>query len=724
MKVSTFRLLLYILLFLLPIQVIAEDRLFKADENQPVYIEADKIEGYYQQEIEATGSVRLRRGDQVLSADRIKYYQNTEDTEVEGNVLLDRPDDILQGTYLQMNLQTGIGELNDPYYFIKDGSGRGSGDLLFLEGEDQYRLKQGHYTTCPVGNDDWYILADDLEIDNEKEVGTARHVSVRFKDVPILYLPWINFSFSGQRKTGLLAPIVGNTARSGVEVSVPFYWNIAPNYDATIAPRLMSRRGLMLNNEFRYMGQTLGGQLLLDLLPDDLVTDTTRYALQLNHAQWLGSGWFGMVHYNRVSDDDYFRDLSNNIAFTSRTNLLQQATATYQGGLGRDGVIIFNAMLQQFQTIQDPRARIISPFKRLPQFSLNAIKRDIYGLDLDFAGSWTHFSHPTLPHGLRMALFPSISLPLNTSYGYIRPRIGLHHTRYNLNTPAHHLTEDKHPTRTLPIFSLDSGVVFERDTTLWNENFIQTIEPRLFYAYIPFRDQDRLPNFDSAEMDFSFAQIFMERRFSGEDRINDANEVTLAMTSRLIHSATGNERLRFSVGQKIRFQDRRQVPDTPQITSTGSDFIAELFGSITPHITTDTSVQLNQNNFLTEKIRAGISYHPAPGKVLNAGYRFTRGVFEQVDVSTQWPFMKNWQGFASINYSLRDDRLLAGLLGLEYNACCWSLRLVANRFTTATQRTSTNIFVQLELNNLMKIGTNPIRVLQEGIPGYTRTDWQ
>jgi len=231
-----------------------------------------------------------------------------------------------------------------------------------------------------------------------------------------------------------------------------------------------------------------------------------------------------------------------------------------------------------------------------------------------------------------------------------------------------------------------------------------------------------LPNFDSAEMDFSYPQLFLERRFSGEDRINDANEITLAVSSRLIHSATGNERLRFSAGQRIRFSDRRVILTSPQVTRAGSDFIAELSGGITQNIKTDTGIQLNQNNFLIEKIRTGISYRPAPGKVINAGYRFTRDVLEQVDLSTQWPFLKKWQGFAAINYSLKDDKLLAGLLGLEYNACCWSLRFVTSHFTTATQRTSTNIFVQLELNDLMRIGTNPVRVLQQTIPGYMRTD--
>lgn len=637
--IKLYLILLIYLLLLLPRWVQAE-LLSESDNSQPIHIEADRIDGHYQQEIEATGSVRIRRGDQTLSADRVKYYQETEDVEVEGNALLERPDDTLWGTFLQMNLQTDIGELHDPRYRLKDGSGRGSGSLLLLEGENQYRIKKARYTTCPEGNHDWYILADDLEIDNEKKVGTVRHASIRFKDVPILYLPWMNFSFSKERKTGFLSPIMGNTSKSGVEVSVPFYWNLAPNYDATITPRLMSRRGLMLNNEFRYIGQALNGRMQFDFLPNDLETKTTRYGLQLNHFQSLGAGWFGMVNYNRASDHNYFRDLGNNILFTSQTNLLQQALASYYGGLGRNGMVTFSTLVQQFQTIQDPRAPIISPYKILPRFTLNAAKSNVYGFDFDFASSFTHFSHPTLPHGLRLTAFPSVSLPLENSFGFIRPRIGLHYTKYDLNMPASPGANDKHLDRSVPIFSLDSGVVLERDTALGGENFIQTLEPRVFYTYIPYRNQQLLPNFDSAEMDFSFAQLFMERRFSGEDRINDANEITLAVSSRLIHSATGNERLRFSAGQRIRFSDRRVLLTSPQITKAGSDFIAELSGNLTQHIKTDAGIQLNQNNLLVEKIRTGISYNPAPGQIINAGYRFTRNILKQIDLSTQWPIAK------------------------------------------------------------------------------------
>ncbi|MCO6428320.1 MAG: LPS-assembly protein LptD [Nitrosomonas communis] len=723
----------------------------ESKKHLPVYIEADEIKGYPQQEVEAIGKAKLQRGDQLISAEHMKYFPATDDAVIEGKVHVEREKDVLEGTHLRLNLKSITGELGQPNYSLKEGGGRGSGSLFLFEGEDHYRLIKGSYTTCPVGNNDWFIRADDLEIDHEQQVGTARHASVLFKDVPILYVPWMNFSYSGKRKSGFLAPVMGNTARSGVEVSLPFYWNIAPNYDATITPRAMSKRGIMLENEFRYMGQTLAGQAIFDVLPDDWITDKTRYGLSLTHAQYLGKGWSGNLDYNLVSDRDFFRDLGVNVGLTSRTNLLQQMSTSYNSHLGRKGAINFTALVQSFQTLQDPRALITPPYKRLPQFSLTASQRNIYGFDFDLTSIWTNFYFESqrlpdgqtlsLADGMRMVLFPSVSVPLQTSFGYIKPRISLHHTRYNLNEPVSE-SGDTNITRTVPLFSLDTGVVFERDMMFRKENFVQTLEPRIYYLYVPFRNQDGriFPNFESAEMDFSFAQIFTENRFSGHDRINDANEITFALTSRLIESATGDERLRIAAGQRIRFADRNVVLSTQQTTSDKSDFIAAISGRITPSITTDTSIQLDQSELRTEKIRTGVSYHPEPGKVFNIGYRYTRGIpglvqtnpfflppgvgLEQVDASTQWPFLKNWQGMASVNYSLKDEKLLAGLIGIEYNSCCWSLRMVLNRFITATERTSTAFFVQLELNGLMRIGNNPIRVLRQGIPGYTRTSEQ
>jgi len=736
MKISLFRFVKLLLIFIcIPFYALANDSPVTLESpadpqppvikpaKKPVYLEADRIQGYYEQEVEAIGDARLSCGDVAISAERMKYFQKTDDVEAIGDVHIERPNDVLEGTHLKLNLETEAGHLDQPTYQMKNDKGRGTGTVLLFENADNYRLKNGEYTTCPVGNDDWFIRANDLQIDNKKQIGTARNVSLLFKDVPILYLPWMDFSFSGERKTGMLSPILGNTARSGAEVSLPFYWNIAPNIDVTLTPRIMSKRGLMMRNELRYMTSRSAGQLQGDLLPDDWIDDRTRYGVAFTHTHFLSRSWRANLDYNKVSDDQFVRDLANNLALTSRINLLQRAATSYTTGLGAGGMLDFTAEVQRFQTLQDPRftssstSFLVSPFKRLPQFTLNAIKRNIAGLDLNFASSWTNFSHQTFQGGKRLTLFPSVSMPLHNAYGFITPKVGLHYTRYNMESrPNGRVDAD----RILPIVSLDSGVVFDRNMTLRGERFIQTLEPRAFYVYIPYKDQSLLPIFDSAENDFGFAQMLTENRFSGNDRINDANQVTLALASRLVEPGTGIERLRIAVGQQFLFRDRRVTLRSPQGTNQNTNFVAAISGRITSTISTDTDVQYDINQFRNEKIRTGISYRPELGKVFNIGYRFSRDVFEQVDTSIQWPFAGSWNGVSRISYSLRDDKMLAGLAGFEYRSCCWAFSFVLQRFTTSTQRTSTALFVQLELNSLMNIGINPLRVLQDSIPGYSR----
>ncbi len=687
-------------------------------QKKPVLIEADKITGYYKQEIEATGNAILHHGDNVLTADRMKYYQQTEDAEVEGNVRLERPTDILQGQQLEMNMQTEVGHLTEPRYSVKNGKGRGAGDILLFEGKDHYRIKDTNYTACPEGNHDWYLRAKELEIDNEKEVGTARHVSVVFKDVPILYSPWLDFSYSGKRKTGLLTPVAGYNVRTGFDVGLPVYLNIAPNIDATITPRIMTQRGFLLSNEFRYIGNNnMSGHLLFDILPQDIDRNRTRWGVLFTHTQSIGKGWQGFMNYNAVSDDRYFRELTPNLAQTSLVNLSQQGGVNYNGRLGTDGVLNFTGFAQRFQTIQDSFALIVSPYERLPHFAVNAAKYNVGKFDFELQSSWTNFYHPKLVDGNRSILYPSVSAPLRNEYGYITPKFGLHYTHYNLAAPVD--TKGENVDRTIPIVSLDSGIAFDRQFSLYDRSIVQTLEPRLFYVYAPYRNQDYLPNFDSAVNDFSFAQMLTENKFSGGDRINDANRGVAALTSRFVDKETGVEFLRLAVGQLVNFSDPRIQLLPPQVTSGKSDFIAAISGRLSRDISTDTNVQIDQSKGVVEKFRSGVSYQPEPGKVLNFGYRFTRDVLEQVDTSMQWPIYGNLRGVSRVNYSLNDDKILAGLAGLEYNSCCWALRVVLQRLTTATQTTTTAFFLQLELKGLMGLGNNPLQVLQGTIPGYT-----
>ncbi len=716
-----------VLLSMLPLISLADELSAKTENGQkpiikpkkkPVLIEADRITGYYKQEIEATGDAVLHHGDNVLTADRMKYYQQTEDVEVEGDVRLERPKDILKGAHLQLNMKTEEGYLTEPRYSIKEGKGRGAGEILLFEGKDNYRLRETNYTTCPEGDNGWYIRAKELEIDNKSEVGTARHASVVFKDIPILYSPWIDFSYSGKRKSGILTPVAGYNVKTGYDMGLPVYLNIAPNIDATITPRIMTMRGFMLSNEVRYIGHNnMNGRLLFDILPTDIQTNNTRWGVLYTHEQNIGKGWQGFLNYNQVSDDRYFRELTPNLAQTSLVNLSQQGGATYTRRLGTDGALSFTGFAQRFQTIQDPLAPIVSPYERLPHFSMNAIKHNVGKMDFELNSSWTNFYHPTLVDGKRLVLYPNVSVPLRNEYGFITPKIGLHYTQYSLAAPIENKGENI--DRTLPIFSLDSGIAFDRQLQMSGRAFVQTLEPRVFYAYVPYKNQGYLPNFDSAINDFSFAQILTENRFSGSDRINDANRVTVALTSRFVEQETGIERLRLAAGRVVNFTDPRVILPPPQVTSASSNYIAAISGRLTPTISTDSNIQVDESKLLVEKLRTGVSYQPEPGKALNLGYRFTRDVLEQVDTSLQWPVAGNWHGVARVNYSLKDDKILAGLAGFEYNACCWAFRFVMQQLTTATQSTSTAVFVQLELKGLMGIGNNPLQVLQGSIPGYT-----
>jgi len=688
------------------------------DKNAPVLIEAERIEGRQEQEVEASGKAELRKGDQAIAADRMKYFQNTSEVEAEGKVRLEQRGNVLEGTRLKLNLDKETGQMEQPDYRLIDNNARGSAEKLQFEGKGNYRLQQSSYTTCPAGNDDWFLRVSDLEIDRNRQVGVARNASIIFKDVPILYTPWLDFPLNKERKTGALAPTFGSTVNGGGELTLPFYWNIAPNRDATISPRLMTRRGLMLNNEFRYLEPNFGGEVHIDALPNDRIAKRSRHGLSLKHAQNFANGWSGSLDLNRVSDDAYFRDLAGGLSQTTQTNLLRQGLASYGSAWGADGSWSFSTLVQRFQTLQDPLALVTPPYYRTPQLTLAATQRDVLGTNLDFTGGWVDFSHPTLVNGKRLTLYPSVSLPLNTAFGYVTPKVGIHHTRYNVASTI--ATPGTSPSRTLPILSLDSGVVFEREFALRGEKFTQTLEPRAYYVYAPFRDQSLLPNFDSAETDFNFAQMFAENRFSGSDRINDANQVTLALTSRLLDPNLGGERLRVAAGQRLHLRDRLVTLGTPPVTGKKSDFLAAISGRITPKTSIDAGWQYNQSQGRTEKLSLGTRYQPELGKVINLGYRFTHGALRQIDTSVQWPLARHWHGVARINYSLQDSKLLEGLAGLEYNADCWTMRFVFQRFTTATQETSTGIFVQLELSGLTKIGSNPLQALRRNIPGYTK----
>jgi LPS-assembly protein len=328
------------------------------------------------------------------------------------------------------------------------------------------------------------------------------------------------------------------------------------------------------------------------------------------------------------------------------------------------------------------------------------------------------FHHPTLVNGRRLVAYPNVSLPLQTSYAFLKPKVGMHYTRYDLDSRFSGLKE---ADRSVPIFSTEAGLIFERNANFFGHDYIHTLEPKLFYVYIPTREQNRLPVFDSTVSDVNFATIYNENQFAGQDRINDANQVTIGVSSRLIDPETGIEQLRVGLAQRFYFKGQEvTLPGVPVRTGTSSDMLAAISGRLSRSLIAEVGMQYNREFNETRKFAVGARYQPDVGKVLNVGYRFTRGVFENVDVSAQWPIARGWSGVGRMNYSLRDNRIAEGLAGIEYNGGCWVVRLVTYNVAVGTGDTSRSIFLQLELNGVGRVGSNPLDVLRQNIAGYTK----
>lgn len=682
-------------------------------QETPVFLEADSLTGKRESQVEASGNAILRKRGQSIRADQLLYFQDSQDLDAQGSVVLEQDGNTMSGPHLQLNLETSAGSMERPVFYLAENDSRGAADVINFEDRQHYTLDQAVYTTCPADNDDWQLKMRGLEIDRDRQIGTAHHAWVEFMGAPILYSPWMDFPLNDQRKSGFLAPVIGSTTKGGSELTLPYYWNIAVNRDATIAPRVMAKRGVLLNNEFRYLEPAYGGEMHVDVMPNDALAQRSRAHVSLRHGQNLGAGFYGAVDLNKVFDDAYFRDLADTVNATSQANLLQEGVLTYSAGW-------WNAVarVQRYQTLQDPAAPIAQPYKRLPQLTVGA-QRSYAGASLTFAGEYVDFSHPTSLNAKRLVLNPSISYPLISDPAfYLTPRAALHSTYYQMGSNNAAALPDA--SRTLPILSVDGGVAFERDWSLFGNNYLHTLEPRAFYVYVPYQDQSRLPNFDSAQADFSFTQMFTENRFFGSDRVGDANHVTLALNSRLLEQSNGVERLKVMLGQRFSFSAPLVNLVTPAASTNRSDVLLAVAGRVTDAWTLDSEFQFDPNQGHTQRYNIAARYRPEIGKALNLGYRFARNTLRQADISAQWPIYKRWNAVARWNYSLQDARVLETIAGLEYNQSCWTLRFVAQRFTTGAQQTNTGFFVQLELNDFVKVGSDPLEILKQSIPGYTK----
>src|SRR5713101_7928236 len=714
----------------------------------PITLEADRIEGVAGKDTNAQGNARLRRGDLSIRAESLTYHEENEDVEARGNVRLQRNGDTLSGPALRYSIKDSTGLFEKPDFTFtpranigqQSVSARGQAETIEFLGVNQYRITDGFFTSCKPGDDGWRVKADELDLDFTRNVGTARGASLYFEGMRVITAPSIDFSLNNQRKSGFLPPSIGTTGKSGPELAIPYYLNLAPNYDLTLTPRYMEKRGLQIAEEFRYLQKNYNGEFKAEQLPQDQAADRSRSAMTLVHSYNRDGALLGGLNLNKVSDDNYFRDLATRINVTSQTTLPREGFLTYNGSWWGTGSYSATTRVQRFQVLQDPNNPIVAPYSRTPQVALSTLRQDVGGFDFRSAAEFVDFRHPSLVNGRRSTLYPSLSLPLITSGAFLTPRLGVSYTYYLLDQiPEIPVTPTSNafpvipvaPTfnvpafpdsisRSLPIFSLDSGLIFEREAQAQGRAVTQTLEPRVYYVRIPFRDQNKIPLFDTAVADFNYAQIFSENSFSGGDRINDANQLTVALTSRVLTSSTGQEMFRGTIGQRYYFKDQQVTlnpTDTPRTYRT-SDWLAALSGRLAQHWTAEAATQYNQRDNQAERLTVTTRYQPAPLKTLNLSYRFLRDQIGQVDLSGQWPLVDRWYGVGRFNYSLRDSRIVESIGGFEYAADCWVSRIVVQRFALTAATSTTSVFAQLELNGFSQLGSNPLEALKRNIPGY------
>lgn len=666
-----------------------------------------------------SGDVEIKRGTQALSADVITYDREHDRFAAEGRAHIWDDNMVWAGAEALYDMGKRVSTLRDGDYWVHDGHGRGHARHMRNDMDAKVTTLKGvDYSTCPLSDEVWRVSASRIRLNHESERGSATHALLRVYDIPVFYFPYVSFPISDKRKSGLLSPTFGNTNQSGFNLQLPYYWDIAPNQDATITPRVLTDRGAMLNGQYRYLGEQFESQLDVEYLPSDrLKDDQERSLIAFRHRQRMlnDRGRLRMV-FNNVSDDRYFEDFGSSIAATSQRFLDRRADFFYNGGSYR-----VRGVVQSYQTIDNTLTPGSGPYRRLPQIGFDGATRRTYlGFLPQLRADTSYFDRDASVTGARINVIPALSYPFVRPYMNITPKIAIMQSEYYLDDPLRRF--DDRQSRTVPILSVDTNVFFERRMALFNTEHIQTFEPRIFYLLVPKVQQDDIPRFDSGNYTVSFRNLFRDNRFTGRDRVSDANQIATAVTSRMIDVGSGRETYRVSVGQIYYFQDREVQlgREGPQTAGT-SELISEIATNVIENWTARGVLQWDPNDSRTELAAATLRYRPDLDTVVNFGYRFRRALsdIQQTDFSLRLPVTDNVALVGRWNYSVQEHRSLETLAGIEYESCCWGLRLVGRRFLRNAEGEFDNgMFIQFQFRGLGGIGKKSGSVLNRGIPGY------
>ncbi|MCK9516685.1 MAG: LPS-assembly protein LptD [Ottowia sp.] len=741
-------------------------------DHRPIFIVGDQVEGRPDLEMVIQGNAQLRRPGLSVRSGKIRYDQRSDTVSTDGEVYINDRGNRYTAASGQLRIDAFEGYLLRPTYHLLATGANGQAERIDFIDPDRSVVTAGSYTTCqrpgPDWVPDWLLRADELKLDQEEQVGVARGAKLEFKDVPVLALPKLTFPLGEQRQSGWLPPTVGLDSKSGMQLSVPWYWNIAPNRDATFTPTVMTRRGVDLAGQFRYLEDNYEGTVDASVMPADRLRDSTRWSIFTQHDGRYDTGQSAIgpvgvaLNLRRVSDDDYWRDF-NTGSLSDTYNMSQtRGVRRTTRELVSSGALTwargdFSASLsaRKTQVLQDVSTPIEPPYDKLPQLTMRWGQTNRNGFDYSLRSDVTRFHRSSTwgiapnirsdnpANGTRGLVLAQVERPLLRSWGFVKPKLKLH--------ASHYLYDDTWSGKTsdgvaVPTFSLDNGLVFEREAGLFGRGLTQTLEPRLKYVYTPYRDQSGLPNYDSGMYDFNFATIWSENAFAGHDRVSDNNLVTAGLTTRFLDPDTGAEALRLEVAQRYRFSEQRVVlPGGDPERRGWSDLMLGAGIQWNPKWGVEGVMQYNPDTHRSSRATVSTKYLPAPYHSISAAYRYDRDRLDDqlgskhLDLGWQWPLADigwsrraelgrnahgggscrgKWYTVGRLNYSFQERKMVDAIVGFEYDAGCWIGRVVFERIGTGVTSSTKRIMFQIELIGLSRLGTSSLETLRDAIPRY------
>ncbi|MBH98351.1 MAG: hypothetical protein CMM56_07850 [Rhodospirillaceae bacterium] len=684
-------------------------------DDQRLQITTGGIDLTNENNFELFDQVIFQYGNRSLSAESATYNTETKDAQVHGTVTYQDTEVTIYGNDAEFDTQEQIVAFSAGAFELTNRTTRGSGSTITIENDNTISLNEVDFTTCPEILPDWQLLARELDMNIDQGFGTARGVRLNFKGVPIFAAPYMTFPIDDRRKSGLLTPNISNRDRTGLDISMPYYLNLAPNYDMTITPRYMRERGGQITSEFRYLSTKSQAQVDFEYVPRDSILDLSRSYLNIEHETNFAAGWRLVTNAQHVSDVNYFEDLGDSLSVASQTHLDRHIDLSYR----RENWSLL-ARMQQFQTIDPMIDDQNEPYKRVPQFV--------------FSGRWNkghfrfksdnelvNFDRPIGATGWRMDLNEEIAFPLKRPGMFLTTALALRQTNYWLNEK--NTKKDTEFSRTLPVASIDAGLTLDRLIGK-EKNWLQTIEPRLLYVNIPFEDQTNLPVFDTIEPTFNLVQLFRKYRYVGPDRIADVDRLSYGVTTRLINNNTGAETLTGTLGRTRHFRRQKvSLPGYPASLQNDSDYIAEVALNLNSTWRLGLDYQWDSETNKTVRSETRLQYRPESDRLLGLAYRSQHGFLKQGDISVVWPIGQAWRVIGQTSYSLLDRKPLQRYLGWEYESCCWRLRLVGKHYISRrTGESDSSFTVQFQLKGFTDDSESPEELLDRGILGYQQFD--